>query len=226
MKSSLKNMIFVMLGITLVCSAAVGGVYTLTLDTIEQAKAQKLKSAYGEVLPAFDELECVAVELLGEMMNVNVASAAGSVVGYAVESSANGFGGAIKMVVGFDTEGTVTGVKVLEQAETPGLGDLISKPSSKVELSIVGRNPGKIKMAVTKDGGDVDALTAATITSRAYVGAVDKAFNAYLTKTRGAAADGYSGATTQVSTEGEADGHSGATALETPAEEQKGGNNE
>ena len=210
MKSSLKNMIFVMLGITLVCSAAVGGVYTLTLDTIEQAKAQKLKSAYGEVLPAFDELECVAVELLGEMMNVNVASAAGSVVGYAVESSANGFGGAIKMVVGFDAEGTVTGVKVLEHAETPGLGDLISKPGSKVELSIVGRNPGKIKMAVTKDGGDVDALTAATITSRAYVGAVDKAFNAYLTKTRGAAADGYSG----------------ATALETPAEEQKGGNNE
>ena len=125
-------------------------------------------------------------------------------------NTSTSFGGAIKMVVGFDTEGTVTGVKVLEHAETPGLGDLISKPGSKVELSIVGRNPGKIKMAVTKDGGDVDALTAATITSRAYVGAVDKAFNAYLTKTRGAAADGYSG----------------ATALETPAEEQKGGNNE
>jgi electron transport complex protein RnfG len=210
MKSSLKNMILVMLGITLVCSAAVGGVYTLTFATIEQAKAQKLKSAYGEVLPSFDELECGEVELLGEKMNVNVASAAGSVVGYAVESNASGFGGTIKMVVGFDTEGTVTGVKVLEQAETPGLGDLISKPGSKVERSIVGRNPGKIKMAVTKDGGDVDALTAATITSRAYVSAVDKAFNAYLTKTQGAAADGYSG----------------ATELATPAEEQKGGNDE
>ena len=210
MKSSLKNMILVMLGITLVCSATVGGVYTLTYGTIEQAKAQKLKSAYGEVLPSFDELECVEVELLGEMMNVNVASAAGSVVGYAVESSAGGFGGAIKMVVGFDAEGTVTGVKVLEHAETPGLGDLIAKPDSKVELSIVGRNPGKIKMAVTKDGGDVDALTAATITSRAYVSAVDKAFNAYLTKTQGVAADGYSG----------------ATALETPAQEEKGESNE
>ena len=210
MKSSLKNMILVMLGITLVCSAAVGGVYTLTYGTIEQAKAQKLKSAYGEVLPSFDELECVEVELLGEMMKVNVASAAGSVVGYAVESSAGGFGGAIKMVVGFDAEGTVTGVKVLEHAETPGLGDLIAKPDSKVELSIVGRNPGKIKMAVTKDGGDVDALTAATITSRAYVSAVDKAFNAYLTKTQGVAADGYSG----------------ATALETPAQEEKGESNE
>ena len=52
MKSSLKNMILVMLGITLVCSAAVGGVYTLTFATIEQAKAQKLKNAYGEVLPS------------------------------------------------------------------------------------------------------------------------------------------------------------------------------
>lgn len=208
MESSLKNMIIVMLGITLVCSAAVGGVYTLTFDTIEQAKAQKLNEAYGEVLPEFETLESNTVELAGEQMKVNVATMGQTVVGYAVESSANGFGGAIRMVVGFDAEGTVTGVKVLEQAETPGLGDLISKPNSKVERSIVGRNPGQIKMAVTKDGGDVDALTAATITSRAYVNAVDKAFNAYLIKVKGAdAADGYSGATTQVKTDAEKGGN-------------------
>ena len=50
-------------------------------------------------------------------------------------------------------------------------------------------------LKVSKDGGDVDALTAATITSRAYVAAVERAFNTYLTKTTGAAADGYTGAT-------------------------------
>ena len=210
-------MVLVMLGITLVCSAAVGGVYTLTFDTIEQAKAQKLQSAYGEVLPAFDQLETTTVELAGQTLNVNIARMGQTIVGYAVESDANGFGGAIRMVVGFDAEGTVTGVKVLEQAETPGLGDLISKPASKVELSIVGRNPGKIKMAVTKDGGDVDALTAATITSRAYVNAVEKAFNAYLAQTQGAqATDGYSGATTQ--TNAEKKHQSGR--------KKKGGNNE
>ena len=168
-----------MLGITLVCSAAVGGVYTLTFDTIEQAKAQKLQSAYGEVLPAFDQLETTTVELAGQTLNVNIARMGQTIVGYAVESDANGFGGAIRMVVGFDAEGTVTGVKVLEQAETPGLGDLISKPESKVELPIVGRNPGKIKMAVTKDGGDVDAITASTITSRAYTLAISSALAAY-----------------------------------------------
>lgn len=210
-------MVLVMLGITLVCSAAVGGVYTLTFDTIEQAKAQKLQGAYGEVLPAFDQLETTTVELAGQTLNVNIARMGQTIVGYAVESDANGFGGAIRMVVGFDAEGTVTGVKVLEQAETPGLGDLISKPASKVELSIVGRNPGKIKMAVTKDGGDVDALTAATITSRAYVNAVEKAFNAYLAQTQGAqATDGYSGATTQTN----------AKEKHQSGRKKKGGNNE
>ena len=188
-------MIVVMLGITLVCSAAVGGVYSLTFATIEKAKAAKLTSAFGEVLPAFEELTCESIELNGEMMNLNTATSAGQIVGYAVESSANGFGGAIKMVVGFDAEGTITGLKVLEHSETPGLGSLIINVGNALESSLLGRRPADMTLKVSKDGGDVDALTAATITSRAYVAAVERAFNTYLTKTTGAAADGYTGAT-------------------------------
>ena len=195
MKSSLKNMIVVMLGITLVCSAAVGGVYSLTFATIEKAKAAKLTSAFGEVLPAFEELTCESIELNGEMMNLNTATSAGQIVGYAVESSANGFGGAIKMVVGFDANGAITGLKVLEHSETPGLGSLIVNVGNALESSLLGRRPADMTLKVSKDGGDVDALTAATITSRAYVAAVERAFNTYLTKTTGAAADGYTGAT-------------------------------
>lgn len=188
-------MIVVMLGITLVCSAAVGGVYSLTFATIEKAKAAKLTSAFGEVLPAFEELTCESIELNGEVMNLNTATSAGKIVGYAVESSANGFGGAIKMVVGFDAEGTITGLKVLEHSETPGLGSLIVNVGNALESSLLGRRPADMTLKVSKDGGDVDALTAATITSRAYVAAVESAFNTYLTKTTGAAADGYTGAT-------------------------------
>lgn len=193
MKDSLKNMTLVMLGITLVCSAAVGGVYMQTKATIDIAAQQKLKAAYGEVLPKFDEISAQTVESDGMQLNVNTATKGDAVVGYAVESSANGFGGEFKLVAGFDATGKITGVKVLSQAETPGLGANITKPDNKIITSILGKNPSEIKFYVKKDGGDVDALTAATITSRAYVLAVQRAFNAYLQMT-GAAVDSHSGA--------------------------------
>lgn len=202
MQSSLKNMILVMLGITLICSAAVGGVYTLTSDTIEQAKADKLKAAFGEVLPEFDNLANATVEINDETLSVNTASLNGATVGYAVESTTNGFGGAIKMVVGFDAEGVVTGVKILEHGETPGLGSNMTKPGNALLGSFMGKNPRDMKLAVKKDGGDVDALTAATITSRAYVRGIEKAFGAYL-KTKGdSGADAYSGANKTVEGDG------------------------
>jgi electron transport complex protein RnfG len=208
MKSSFKNMTLVMLGIALVCSATVAGVYLLTKERIAQVEGDKRSEAIGEVLPEFDKLDKSSIEIGGEKLDVNVASKGGQTVGYAVECSANGFGGPVVLMVGFDTEGVVTGIKVLSHAETPGLGSLITEEDNVLVGSILGKNPSTMTFSVSKDGGDIDALTGATITSRAYVATVEKAFNAYLQQTTGKTSEGYTGATKQA------------------AEQQKGENNE
>ena len=106
--------------------------------------------------------------------------ASGAVVGYAFEAyTMNGFSGEIRLMVGFDTEGTVSGIEVLKQAETPGLGANLAKADNVVRKSIEGKKAGELTLKVKKDGGDVDALTAATISSRAYTEVVAAAYEAF-----------------------------------------------
>ena len=83
------------------------------------------------------------------------------------------------MLVGFDTEGKILGYTLLEHAETPGLGAKADKWFQKGEKGdIIGKDP-KEPLTVSKDGGQVDAITASTITSRAFLLAVNNAYNAY-----------------------------------------------
>lgn len=189
-------MTIVMLCITFVCSAAVGGVYLLTKERIELAKNEKFQKALSLVLPAFDSVEEHSVDVGDEKITINVASVAGTPVGYAVSSSAGGFGGTIEMVVGFNAEGTITGINVLKHSETPGLGSLIANEGNLLARQFVDKSPSTMTLKVTKDGGEIDALTGATITSRAYINGIEKALNAYLKQTTGATAEGYTGATT------------------------------
>ena len=102
-------MTIVMFCITLICSAAVGGVYLLTKERIEQAATIKFQKALSVVLPAFDAVSEESVDVNGEMITINTATLEGRTVGYAVSSNAGGFGGTIDMVVGFDAEGKVVG---------------------------------------------------------------------------------------------------------------------
>ncbi len=200
MKSSLFNMVTVLLCITAVTSAAVGAVYYVTAEPIEIAKGQKKASALAQVLPPFDnapaqQVDTVAVD--GGQALVYTATMAGEPVGYAVESAAAGFAGDIRLMVGFDTQGAIRNIRVLEQGETPGLGAKVAEEGNPVEVSFVGKSPADLKMAVRKDGGDIDAITASTISSRAYVQAVSRAYAAYLEVSGGAAEewDTSSGAT-------------------------------
>lgn len=173
MKSSLKNMVFVLLGICLVTSAAVAFVHKVTEEPIEKAKQQKVAAALKAVLPAFDNTPEAVDGVYKAMMD-------GEVVGYAVEStSPNGFNGNVRLMVGFDAEGTIVNIDVLEQAETPGLGSLMAEPDNNLLRSFKGKRASDVKMTVRKDGGDVDALTAATISSRAYAEAVALAYEAF-----------------------------------------------
>ncbi len=182
MKSSLLNMVLVLFVITLIASAAVGFVYRVTEGPIALAKGDKKLTAFANVLPEFDNRpaeEVRTVEMNGKPMNIYTARKGGDVVGYAIESASPGFAADIKIMVGFDAEGQVINIEVLEQSETPGLGAKLADADNPVKASIVGRNPADMKLSVRKDGGDVDAITASTISSRAYTTAVAMAYEIF-----------------------------------------------
>lgn len=208
MESTLKNMVAVLFGITLVASAGVGVVNMITVEPIAQSKQAATTAALTEVLPPFDET--TSEELTIDEMPITVYTATkGSVVaGYAVQSMSKlGFGGAVRMMVGFDPDGRVVNINVLEQTETPGLGTKMCDEGNPLLGSVKGQRLEDKqlvdgKLAVRKDGGDVDALTAATISSRAYVDAVNRAWMAYKSVATGApATDVASGASQQTNNE-------------------------
>ncbi len=221
MKSTLFNMVAVLFCITLVASAGVGGVYQMTEEPIAQANASAVKQALEMVLPDFDQTTESELTLDEMPIATYTATRGGEVVGYAVKTiSKNGFGGPITLMVGFDVDGKVQNVNVLAQTETPGLGTKMADEGNPLINSFKGKNPGEMNLAVKKDGGDVDALTAATISSRAYVDAMARAYDAYTQIAhREYDADVLSGAT-QSAGEGE------TTEQTSDVTAQEGGNNE
>lgn len=178
MKSTLVNMVLSLGIITIVAAAALAGVYTLTEEPIAQAKAQKQKDAIGQVLPGIDFNNNPADEALqvtadGETVTLFPARKDGQLVGTAVEShDNNGFSGLITVMYGFNPEGDITGYAVMQHAETPGLGSKMGEWFCDPAHSIVGLNANTANLTVSKDGGDVDAITAATISSRAFLRAL------------------------------------------------------
>lgn len=184
MKSTLINMVAVLFSITLIASAGVGAVNMITVEPIAAAKAAATQQALSEVLPAFERTSIDELEVDGLPIRVYTASNGEALAGYAVETmTKQGFNGVVKLMVGFLPDGTVTNVNVLEQSETPGLGTKMTEEGNPLLASIRNRKLEEKKLvggklAVTKDGGDVDALTAATISSRAYVDAINRAWMA------------------------------------------------
>ncbi|MBP3424780.1 MAG: RnfABCDGE type electron transport complex subunit G [Alistipes sp.] len=206
MESSLKNMVLVLFTITLLSSAAVGGVYMLTEEPIAQAKVAAVNNALKQVLPEYEATTSQDIEVNALPVKVHTATVADKAVGYAVEStSKNGFGGAVRLMVGFDAEGTILNINVLEQKETPGLGTKMTDEGNVLLASLKGKDAAQVKMTVKKDGGDIDALTAATISSRAYAEAVAIAYEAYKVASgkQATAGDVATGATKQAEKGGE-----------------------
>ena len=184
-KSSFKNMTICLFAICLVCSALLAGVYALTAEPIAAAAAAKNEAAIKEVLPesAAAVEEERTVELDGQSYTYNLAyDAQGNTVGCAINVSTLGFGGPISIKVGFDADGLIWNKKVLSQAETPGLGAKCTEAGFADQFRQF--NPAEKSLKVKKDGGDVDAITASTITSRAYAAGLltaVKVFEAILT---------------------------------------------
>ena len=168
-KSSFRNMTICLFVICLVCSALLAGVYALTAEPIAAAAAAKNEAANKEVLPesAVTIEEVRTVDMDGQKYEYNLAyDGQGNTVGCAINVAPVGFGGPIAIKVGFDANGVIWNTKVLSQAETPGLGAKCTEASFSEQFK--GFDPAQKKLAVKKDGGDVDAITASTITSRAY----------------------------------------------------------
>lgn len=168
-QSTFKNMSLCLLVICLVCSALLAGVYALTKEPIDAAAKAKNEAAIMEVLPAAAVTveEERTVEFEGATYTYNLAyDELGNTVGCAINVAPVGFGGPIAIKVGFDVNGVIWNTKVLSQAETPGLGAKCVEPAFSEQFK--GFDPAAKKLAVKKDGGDVDAITASTITSRAY----------------------------------------------------------
>ena len=168
-QSTFKNMSLCLLVICLVCSGLLAGVYALTKEPIDAAAKAKNEAAIMEVLPetAVAVEEERIVEFEGASYTYNLAyDELGNTVGCAINVAPVGFGGPIAIKVGFDVNGVIWNTKVLSQAETPGLGAKCVEPAFSDQFK--GFDPAQKKLAVKKDGGDVDAITASTITSRAY----------------------------------------------------------
>ena len=196
-----------LLSLFFICLLAAGllaKVNEVTEAPIAEAKALKLEEAIKNVVPAFDnnpvaESYKVATDS-GDSLLVYPAKRGDDIVGFAVNSySNNGFSGNIQVMVGFDTENTIINYAVLSHAETPGLGSqmvdwfkpqvqefsLIEKlfgfevKQSEANSSIIGKNPETTKFEVSNDGGDIDGISASTVTSRAFLEAVRRAYDAY-----------------------------------------------
>ena len=183
-------MLLVLTGVTAISVALLAYVNKLTKGPIAEANAKTLNEALKQVLPEFTnnpvgESDTIFSEKDGKKVVdfiVYPAKKGEEWVGSAVESKAMGFGGELKVLVGFDAEGKIYNYSLLAHAETPGLGSKAAdwfKEGNKG--SIKGMSPGEGELKVSKDGGQVDAITASTITSRAFLKAVNKAYEAYKT---------------------------------------------
>lgn len=180
LESSLVNMVVVLTAISVIAGGALAAINDVTKERIEAINAENLQVGIKKVIlgTAEGELNVETPDSIDE--NTVVYS---TDKGVAVQTVTNGFGGPLKVLVGFDETGTIMGYTILATQETPGLGVKAETWFQKGQKGdIIGKNPGETALVVSKDGGDVDAITASTITSRAFLGAVNAAYKAYMDK--------------------------------------------
>lgn len=182
-ESNFLNMTLCLFLVCFVCSSILGLVYAVTKNPINEAIVAKTNNAIAGVVPEFDNKpsdESFEVTLDGKISKVYPAKKAGEIVGYAIESSTSkGFSGKILIMVGFTPDGSIYNTSVISHAETPGLGDKMDASKSDFSKQFMGQHPDTFKLSVKKDGGDIDAITASTITSRAFADAVESAYKAF-----------------------------------------------
>ncbi len=186
-ESTFINMVVSLLVITLVAGFSLGYVNDLTVGPKAKAKLERKVNALKLVLPNFDNNPVEDVQLIKsdkakDSVELYPAFANNEMVGAAViGSSEKGFSGLVKIMVGFKLDGTIQNIVVLEQKETPGLGTKMK--DEKYIKQYRDKNPSIFNLKVAKDGGEIDALTGATITSRAFGEATQMAYDEFIKNT-------------------------------------------
>lgn len=183
-ESTFFNMVSSLVVVTLIASTALGYVYELTKGPIAEAKLAKKIKAIDQVVVEYDNNpvdEMYKIPLVGseDSLEVYPAKKDGKIMASAIRTfSPKGYGGNVWLMVGLLPNGNIQNISVLEHKETPGLGTKMN--NTEFKNLFIGQNPSSFNLKVTKDGGDVDALAGATITSRAFGDAIQLAFDAYM----------------------------------------------
>lgn len=178
-ESNFKNMTIALLTITVVAGLALSVVYSVTKEPIAASQKAKINNAIKKVIPEFETIsDTVMMPSEGkDSIHVHRLMKGAKSSGNAIETYTDkGFAGRFSLMVGFNPDGSIANIEVLEHKETPGLGTKMALPAFKDQfkgLKISDLPDGKLK--VKKDGGTVDAITAATISSRAFCDAVNRA---------------------------------------------------
>jgi len=181
LESNLTTMVLSLFGVCVVASGLLGYMNKITEGPIAESKAKAKLEAISLVVPEFNnnpsEEKYTVQSDLGDL-ECFPARKDGQLVGTAINTKTNiAFSGSFTLMVGIKPDGTLINTSVLEHKETPGLGTKMMEPKFKNQF--VGKNPETNKIKVKKDGGEIDAITAATISSRAFCDAIMRAFNAY-----------------------------------------------
>lgn len=180
-------MVIVLVGVALVTGAILAYVNNITTEPIQKQAEKTLTDGIKKVMGG-GELKVACNDTVRQTVNGKelvfiihtTQDANGNALGAAVESTTGGFGGDLRVLVGFNPDGQILGYTILQTAETPGLGAKAEGWFQKNGKGcIIGKNPSTDNLTVSKDGGSVNAITASTITSRAFLLAVNNAYNAY-----------------------------------------------
>jgi electron transport complex protein RnfG len=183
-KDTFMNMVISLFVITIISGFSLGYVNQLTEQPIKDAKVAKKTNAIKLVLPDFDnnpveDVVLIKSENIKDSIEVYPGFANNEFVGAAViGSSEKGFSGLVKLMIGFKASGEIKNIEVLEQKETPGLGTKMK--DEKFLQQFKDKNPSTYNLKVKKDGGDVDALTGATISTRAFTEATQMAYDEFM----------------------------------------------
>ncbi len=185
MKNNLRLGMILLL-IAALAGLSLGAVHSITAEPIKEANASAKQNAMIEILPKVDEFKDHQIELNDKILEVNAGYKDGEIIGYAIKVSPKGYNGAVEIMVGIYTDGTIGGIKILSHSETPGLGANAPKPkfsgqfankSTSEELEVV--------KGTASAENQVEAITGATITSRAVVNGVNDAVEFYNSNLKG-----------------------------------------
>ena len=184
-ESSFKNMTIALFVITAVAGLVLAAVYSVTKEPILVSQKAKINNAIKMVIPEFESIKDTTFlpETGKDSIRIHSLLKGTESTGYAIETyTDNGFSGRFTLMVGFTPDGSISNIEVLEHKENPGLGTKMALPAFKDQFKglKLADLPGE-QLKVKKDGGTVDAITAATISSRGFCDAVNRAYSTYKT---------------------------------------------